>query len=150
MIIVEKEEVKNGNKIGTYFNKDNIFVGVVSYDKDTYVERIRKENFACFKDTSDEQLKALIDLEIIDREETDLFYLSENGYTCFNGEIETIVGDNSDGKGTIKELVSAWDYFDEDELYETIENGIPVIVSTSIDPLLNYNSDYECKLERNK
>ena len=143
MIFVSKTFVNNGKKIGTNFKKENIFVGTISYDENKCIKRIREDNDESFRKTSDEQLKALIEIGIIDTEECDLFYKGENGYICFNDEIETIIGDNSDGKGTIVDLVSAWDYFTEDDLYEIVENDIPIILSNNVDPLLEYNNDYK-------
>ena len=68
----------------------------------------------------------------------------ENGYTSFYVEgSETIKGDNSDGKGTIKNLVSIWDYYKEDEVYEAVlEDGSIAIAVEDMEPLYKYNSDY--------
>ena len=82
------------------------------------------------------------------RQEYDIFYKDDNGYTRFFMEgNETFAGDGSDGKGKLYNIVSAWDYYREDELCEMVnDKGEPVIANAIEDgennPLRRYNQDY--------
>ena len=52
------------------------------------------------------------------------------------------MGDNSDGRGYIKNVVSAWDYCSEEELFEGIINGEFWSILDNSNGLEKYNEDY--------
>lgn len=88
-----------------------------------------------FKNIPEELLELLHKSGILSTQEYDVFYKSEIDYTRFLEECcETFKGDNSDGKGFIENVVPAWEYFKEDELFERIVNGNLIIIAKAIEP----------------
>lgn len=137
-------KLTNFQNIGTTFKKENIFlatiIGVRGKQKKDIEARMQEVE-------GDENIKRdiLHKLDsIITYEEVDIFYKDEKGYTRFeDGKPETFVGDDSDRKGIIQNVVPVWDYYLEDELKEVLVNDTFIcIVATTIEPLENYNDDY--------
>ncbi len=106
----------NIQPIGTSLKKEHIFLGTI-IDKDA-------------------------DKKVVSREEVDIFYESEIGYTRFADTAETFKGDGSDGKGIIKNIVPVFDYYKEDEIAEGEVNGETWILAYKTEPLEKYNHDY--------
>ncbi len=135
--------------IGTTYKKENIYLGTVVENSELTYEMLKDR---ISQDPSNEidsevlrqTLMAFVNNGVVNSEFYDVFYKDENGYTSFYVEgSETIKGDNSDGKGTIKNLVSIWDYYKEDEVYEAVlEDGSIAIAVEDMEPLYKYNSDY--------
>lgn len=137
------------NPIGTTFKKENIFLATVDCPMEMEeVDTILKNGGCDLSAISEgENLLGLV-TGAFTRQKFDIFYKDENGYTRFFMEgNETFVGDGSDGKGKLYNIVSAWDYFREDELSE-MENdkGEPAICDEAGEnednPLYKYNMDY--------
>lgn len=134
-------KISSERPIGNHFKKENIFLGTInSSNEDVFEELKGRVN----SDVPLDILKGMVDFGVISGQQYDLFYLDENGYTRFLEEgPETFKGDNSDGKGTIDNVVPAWDYFTEEELTEVlIDDSYYMISCDSIEPLERYNSDY--------
>lgn len=134
--------------VGNHFKKENIFLGTLrrnKIDKSHYLVEQIKEKYPFFsKKTIVEFINRLIIGGAIEIEDCDIFYKDENGYISFSEEgALTLKGDNSDGKGTIKNLVPIWDYYKEDEVFEVVVNGKTILSSIEgYRPMRNYNSDY--------
>ena len=132
-------KINNINAIGNHFKKENVylctFIGGEVNIPDYFSKVIPSDLLDCFVNNS-----------IITSENYDIFYLDENGFTRFVEEgTETFKGDNSDGKGNFINIVSAWDYFKDDELFEADVNGFKMIVADNVEPLDRYNEDYNLK-----
>ena len=122
--------VNNQQKIGTHFKKENIFLATVSEKMDSKVP---------------ENLMALfVDVGFITSEQVDVFYKDDTGYTRFVEEgPETFAGDNSDGKGIVRNVVSIWNYYSEEQVTECmLNNEFMVICVSDMAPLYKYNEDY--------
>ena len=122
--------VNNQQKIGTHFKKENIFLATVSEKMDSKVP---------------ENLMALfVDVGFITSEQVDIFYKDDTGYTRFVEEgPETFAGDNSDGKGIVRNVVSIWNYYSEEQVTECmLNNEFMVICVSDMAPLYKYNEDY--------
>lgn len=135
--------------IGTTFKKENIFLATVDCPMEKEeIDTILKNGGYDLSTVSEEKNLISLVASAFTREEFDIFYKDENGYTRFFMEgNETFVGDGSDGKGKLYNIVSAWDYYHDNELCE-MENdkGEPAICDESggneDDPLYKYNRDY--------
>lgn len=140
-------KLTNLQNIGTTFKKENIVLatlivsptGTEAKMKAVLGDKISEDNLM-----EKEFFEKMIESQIITLEEPDIFYKDENGYTRFDeGGLETFVGDGSDGKGLIKNVVSVWDYYSEDELKEAEANDSFIIIGvTTREPLKKYNDDY--------
>ena len=124
-------------EIGTHFRKENIFLATVSLnDKNSKmaIDNIMLEKLSKYG------------VEIGECEMFGIFYKEGDVYLRFFLEdVQTYVGDNSDGMGVLRNIVPVWDYFSEDELFEVqIYDGSIVIGFTTEDPLTRYN--FECNL----
>ena len=115
--------VTNVKNVGNYFKKENIFLATVS--KVNMCTEEAKKN-------------------IITSEQFDVFYKDERGYTRYEKEgTETFAGDNSDGKGFIKNIVSIWKYYSEDQVKEVLVNdNFMAIATTIVAPMYMYNNHY--------
>ena len=134
-------EVSNMQKIGTYFKKENIFLATVSANNtDTKEILMSKLDGKITK----KLIAAFVDKGIISSEQFDVFYKDDKGYTRFLEEgPETFAGDNSDGKGTIRNVVSVWEYYSEEQIFECmLNNKFMAICVWDMDPLYKYNEDY--------
>lgn len=135
-------KVSNEHPIGTRFKKENIFLATISVDKEETKASVKDR----FEEGSLEEklFEVFLNMGAITSEQCDVFYKDEKGYTRFvEGGPETFVGDNSDGKGVLRNIVSIWDYYKEDEVLEClIDDTFEIIGVTDFDPLYRYNEDY--------
>lgn len=131
----------NIKPIGNLFKKENIFLATVNSNKIVSKQVLKEKKMKYIPKIF---IDKLVDSGIISFQEFDIFYLGENGYTRFTNEgPETFKGDDSDGKGLIDNVVSAWEYYNEEELREEkINDSFFAIVATTIEPLKKYNNDY--------
>jgi hypothetical protein len=142
MELMDRKELRNFNKIGDCFKKENVVLATVTLDEKQVYDTLRKQYPEGLGEIPDEILAELIAEGIIQQEFYDVFYHDENGYTYFYDETPiTIKGDNSDGNGTINNVVPVWDYFKDYELFEVYFDFGPMIVATTQTPLLQYQKD---------
>ncbi len=134
--------LSNKQKIGTHFKKESIFLATISASNTDTKEILTSK----LEDKSTEKLVAsnLIDKGIISFEQYDIFYKDDKGYTRFVEEgPETFVGDNSDGKGIIRNVVPIWEYYSEGQVFECMfNNKFMAICVSDTAPLYKYNEDY--------
>lgn len=134
-------EATKQKKIGTNFKKENIFLATISANNNDTKEMLKSKMSG---KVSEDLMESFVKDGVISSEEFDVFYKDENGYTRFveNGP-ETFVGDNSDGKGTIRNVVSIWEYYSEEQILECmLNNEFMAICVLDIEPLYRYNNDY--------
>lgn len=133
-------KITNVQQIGNYFQKDNIFLATIS---DVKQEETKDMLGSCVC-VSKELLEILMTKTLISSEQIDIFYKDENGYTRFLDDgPEVFAGDNSDGKGFIKNVVSIWKYYKEDQVEEgKINDNFMAILPKVIEPLYDYNKDF--------
>ena len=136
---------ENKWKVGKYFKRENIYLGILTYDEEVWFDKLREESPAHLGDCSDEDLRMLIENEIFEDHDYGLFYKYDDHYMRFNYDCDTLIGDNSDGLGTLTNLVPIWDYFNDDEVFETFLNGNPYVQIDSYAPLKKYDKDYNKK-----
>lgn len=136
------------NAIGNIFKKENIYLGtIIFYDEESLLNELKKRN----KRYSEMQLRLFIRKKMVSNQVCDIFYKIDNGYKRFldNGS-EILLGDNSDGKGFIENIVSAFEYYKEDEIFESIINSEPVIAVTTMKPFGKYVEDYNLEMHKHK
>ena len=134
------------NAIGNRFKKENIYLGtIVFYDVQSLLNELKKRtNYY-----TDYQLKKFIRDGELSNQQFEIFYKVENGYKRFlKSGSEILIGDNSDGKGFIENLVPIFDYYKDSELFEGAINRNIMIVATTMEPLEKYSKDYN--LEESK
>lgn len=134
-------EATKQKKIGTNFKKENIFLATISANNNDTKEMLKSKMSG---KVSEDLMESFVKDGVISSEEFDVFYKDENGYTRFveNGP-ETFVGDNSDGKGTIRNVVSIWEYYSEEQILECmLNNEFMAICVLDVEPLYRYNNDY--------
>lgn len=135
----------NIRNVGQYFHKNQIFCGTLERKRETksYLKERFKENKELGSKIS-AWCKLLADKEIEEYQEYDIFYKDEKGYTRFVDEgPETFIGDDSDGKGIIKNIVPIWKYYNEGEVKEVLVNGKYVAIGVvSVRKLQKYKFDY--------
>lgn len=152
---------KTRKPIGTTFKKENIFLATVDYpmtpDEADYFMEEKELDFFKLEEGDiltvfDERIfYNLICRGGFIRQEFDIFYKDENGYTRFFAEgNETFAGDNSDGKGKLYNIVPACEYYRGYELVEDVDDkGEPTIVDLGgqrgNNPIYLYNKDYNLK-----
>ena len=109
-------EISKEQKIGTHFKKENIFLATVVSVSNVFLSS----------------------------EQFDIFYKDDRGYTRFVEEgPETFVGDNSDGKGIVRNVVPIWEYYSKEQVFECmLNNEFMAICVLDIEPLYKYNNDY--------
>ncbi len=134
-------ELSNKQKIGTHFKKENIFLATVSASN-TDTKEILKSKLD--GKVTEDLMSLFVDKGVISSEQFDVFYKDDTGYTRFVEEgPETFAGDNSDGKGTIRNVVSAWEYYSEEQIFECmLDNKFMAICVLDMNPLYKYNEDY--------
>lgn len=134
-------EASNRQKIGTHFKKENIFLATVSGNTADTKEILKSKVDG---KVSDGILECLVDSSVFSSEQYDIFYKDDSGYTRFVEEgPETFVGDDSDGKGIIRNIISIWDYYSEDQVFEVmINNEFMAICTLDDEPLERYNQDF--------
>lgn len=137
-------KVSNQQKVGTYFKKENIVLATVSASS-AYTKELLEDKVA--SEVSADLLALFVDRGIISSEEVDVFYKDSKGYTRFVEEgPETFVGDGSDGKGIIRNVVSIWEYYSEEQVYECMLNdSFMAICVLDPEPLYAYNNDFNAK-----
>ena len=133
-------KISSIKRIGTHFKKENVFLATIVYS-DEYKRTLLRQSMGeeIYRSETFEEL-----VRVVNNEQHDLFYKDENGYTRFTEEgTDTFAGDNSDGKGIIKNIVSAWDYYPEQEVKEAVINGehLAIMVHDPI-PLFWYSQKY--------
>ena len=133
--------LSNRQKIGTHFKKENIFLATVSASN-TNAEEILKSKLG--GKVTEKLIASFVEKGIISSELFDVFYKDDTGYTRFAEEgPETFAGDNSDGKGIIRNVVSVWDYYSEEQIFEyMVDNQFMAICLLDMEPLYKYNEDY--------
>ncbi len=134
-------KVRNVQDIGNYFNKESIFLATVSSSNAETKELVKAGSDSKIPDGV---LDKLINEGAISSEQYDVFYKDDKGYTRFVEEgPETFVGDGSDGKGIIKNIVPIWEYYSEEQVTEIMINDkfMAICILDSI-PLEKYNRDY--------
>ena len=136
-------KISNKQKIGTHFKKENIFLATVSAS-DTDTKEMLKSKMD--GKVPNDLLALFVDKGIIssEQEQFDVFYKDDAGYTRFVEEgPETFAGDNSDGKGIIRNVVSIWEYYSEEQVVECmLNNEFMAICVLDMEPLYKYNDDY--------
>ena len=109
-------KVSNQQKIGTHFKKENIFLATVSASNADTKEMIKSNADG---KVPEDLLDLLVNKGCISTEQFDVFYKDDTGYTRFVEDgPETFAGDNSDGKGIIRNVVSIWEYYSEEQVSE--------------------------------
>lgn len=154
--------MKKKKSIGTTFKKENIFLATVDYpleqEEAEYCLEEQGFDFSAFEEGDsmtffEEQTFYNITYRggSFIRQEFDIFYKGENSYIRFwmKGN-EIFAGDGSDGKEELHNIVSAWKYYQEEQLFESVnDKGEPVICDRAgvgeDDPLERYNQDYNLK-----
>ena len=122
-------------KIGTHFKKENIFLATVYATEKNTKSLLNAEALQTLQEALAEAGTDTM---------YDIFYKEGDVYLhfCEDG-VETYVGDNSDGMGVLTNIVSVWDYFSEDELYETrLADGTVVIGVADEGPAYKYYHEY--------
>lgn len=146
--------ISNQQKIGTHFKKENIFLATV-LASNAETKEMLKSRMASMdgmdSEISEDLMTLFVDEGFISSEQFDIFYKDEAGYTRFVEEgPETFAGDNSDGKGIVKNIVSIWDYYSEEQVVECmLNNKFMAICAYDMTPINKYNEDYN-KVNRSK
>ena len=115
--------IQEKQNIEINFNKDNIYLGFIN----------TKPN------------------KIISNEEVDVFYKEGSFYKRFVDDgtkmyEEILKGDGSDGKGTISDITSIWEYYKEDKVIEIKTDDIWIIGVEDINPIKKYQKDHRGKI----
>ena len=136
--------VSNKQKIGTHFKKENIFLATVSSSNADNKETLKSKMSDMDSKIPKVLMALLVDKNFISSEQYDVFYKDDTGYTRFVEEgPETFAGDNSDGKGIVRNVVSIWEYYSEEQVFECmLNNKFMAICVSDMDPLYKYNEDY--------
>ena len=132
----------NKQKIGTYFKKENVFLATVNATEKNTKRLLTDEGLQRLKE-------ALVEAgtELSKTSTFDVFYKQGAVYLRFYEDgVGEYAGDNSDGMGLLTNVVSAWAYFSEDELYEAqLEDGTWVIGITDEWPGHEYYMEYNAR-----
>lgn len=133
-------ELINITPIGIDFNIDNIFLATIKdMPKQDTLKSLEEKDI----DINDENLVEVVSMGFISTEQVDIFYRTRFGYVRYSDEgPELFVGDNSDGKGTICNIVPILDYYNEEQIGEATYGNSRIIVVDDIEPLRKYNNDY--------
>ena len=136
--------VSNKQKIGTHFKKENIFLATVSSSNADNKETLKSKMSDIDSKIPEVLMALLVDKNFISSEQYDVFYKDDTGYTRFVEEgPETFAGDNSDGKGIVQNVVSIWEYYSEEQVFECmLNNKFMAICVSDMNPLYKYNEDY--------
>ena len=136
--------VSNKQKIGTHFKKENIFLATVSSSNADNKETLKSKMSDMDSKIPKVLMALLVDKNFISSEQYDVFYKDDTGYTRFVEEgPETFAGDNSDGKGIVRNVVSIWEYYSEEQVFECmLNNKFMAICVSDMNPLYKYNEDY--------
>ena len=133
-------EVNIKQKIGTHFKKENIFLCTLSANNTDTKEMLKSKIDGKIPN---DLLSFFVDTSVISFNQYDVFYKDDMGYTRFVEEgPETFAGDNSDKKGFIRNVVSIWDYYSEEQVFECmLNNQLMAICVSDTDPLNKYIND---------
>ncbi len=133
-------EVNSKQKIGTHFKKENIFLATLSANNTDTKEMLKSKIDGKIPN---DLLSFFVDTSVISFDQYDVFYKDDMGYTRFVEEgPETFAGDNSDEKGFIRNVVSIWDYYSEEQVFECmLNNQFMAICVSDTDPLNKYIND---------
>ena len=133
-------KVSNKQKIGTHFKKENIFLATLSANNTDTKEMLKSKIDGKIPN---DLLSFFVDTSVISFDQYDVFYKDDMGYTRFVEEgPETFAGDNSDEKGFIRNVVSIWDYYSEEQVFECmLNNQFMAICVSDTDPLNKYIND---------
>lgn len=136
--------VSNQQKIGTHFKKENIFLATVSVSNVDTKEMLNSKMAGIDSKVPENLMALFVDNGFISSEQFDVFYKDDTGYTRFLEEgPETFAGDNSDGKGIVRNVVSIWEYYSEEQVTECmLNNEFMAICILDMAPLYKYNEDY--------
>ena len=136
--------VSNQQKIGTHFKKENIFLATVSVSNVDTKEMLNSKMAGIDSKVPENLMALFVDNGFISSEQFDVFYKDDTGYTRFVEEgLETFAGDNSDGKGIVRNVVSIWEYYSEEKVIECmLNNEFMAICILDMAPLYKYNEDY--------
>ena len=136
--------ISNQQKIGTHFKKENIFLATVTTSNVDTKEMLKSKMAGMDSKVSEDLMALFVDKSLISSEQFDIFYKDDTGYTRFVEEgLETFAGDNSDGKGIVRNVVSIWDYYSEEQVIECmLNNEFMAICVLDMAPLYKYNEDY--------
>lgn len=129
--------VTNDWDIGTHFKKENVYLATIfKYDNNSSANKIGKDFKGLRSVISSKKNKC--------SKYADVFYKDNKGYTRFlESGPETFVGDNSDGKGIIGNIIPIWKYYSEDQVFECLVNDeFKAICVTDMSPLNKYDEDY--------
>lgn len=132
------EEIKTPTRrpIGIGYKKENIYLGVIRPNTPELFALLK----ASYPYLGDRFIIGLIGNNV-PSEPYGIFYRDENGYTRYhNGVKETYKRDGSDGKGIVDDLVSIWDYYKEEQIYESVCRDGVSIEYTDPGPFLEYMS----------
>lgn len=133
-------KLTNLQAIGTHFKKENIFLATL-FPNEEYVFNELKSKYKI--KYFDGILRRWVKKRTVEYNEVDIFYKDENGYTRYIGEgPDTYAGDNSDGRGYIKNVVSAWDYYSEEDLLEAMVDEKFIAIVDKGKGLEKYNKDF--------
>lgn len=118
-------KVSNVRGIGTHFKKENVFLATMVCGEE-YKGTLSRNDIGekvYQKDALDKLAKPVM------YGQAELFYKDENGYTRFTEDgTFTLAGDNSDGKGILSNIISAWEYYTEEQVKEAIINGSHLVI----------------------
>lgn len=139
-------KVSNVREIGTFFDKEKIFLATVSSSPAETKEMVKSQ---WGENVPAELVEKIVNAGAISFEQYDIFYKDEKGYTRYVEEgPETFAGDNSDGKGIVKNVVPVWCYYAEDEVFEFLMNDEHMAIGVKgIEKLNMYNEDYNSTIE---
>ena len=99
--------VSHQQKIGTYFKKENIFLATVSASDVDTKELLKSKMDGMDSNVPEDLMAFFVGKGFLSAEQFDIFYRDDTGYTRFVEDgPETFAGDNSDGKGIIRNVVS--------------------------------------------
>lgn len=136
--------VSHQQKIGTYFKKENIFLATVSASDVDTKELLKSKMDGMDSNVPEDLMAFFVGKGFLSAEQFDIFYRDDTGYTRFVEDgPETFAVDNSDGKGIIRNVVSIWEYYTEEQVTECMLNDkFMAICVLDMAPLYQYNEDY--------
>lgn len=132
--------------LGTSYKKEDIFLAMVTPSIKESKETLQD---ATNGELEEDVLDMLMRLGAISTNQPEVVVKSKEGYIYFTDDgtkaiAVTMVGDNSDGKGYVSDVVSAWDYFNEKDFFEAKADGIWMIaIETSAqEKIYRYNEEH--------
>ena len=122
----------------------HFFLATVSASNVDTKEMLKSRMAGMGSEVPEDLMALFVDKGSISSEQFDVFYKDDTGYTRFVEEgPETFAGDNSDGKGIVRNVVSIWEYYSEEQVTECmLNNEFMAICILDMAPLYKYNEDY--------